>query len=287
MDDYDDSVPNYSGPTSPKRSTWVYVAATLGLLFIGYLIYAWVRSLSGKPLPSVFGGATSTGDQVPVAIDGKERTVINAAAASIGQGGDYGMQFWMYIKDWDYKFGNPKDIVKRVSTSNAAYLNPRVSLNATDNSLDVSIHYYGDSDTATTTTTGASNASGDIFTCTVENVPLQAWFSVSLALFDRNLDIYINGRLVKSCVLPGVPRPATGDIILNDNGGFSGSVCNLRTFSGMLSPSDAQAFFSAGTTCGASSMAQQDDSLFAQIFGYSFRFSILDNKGAEVNQYSF
>jgi hypothetical protein len=84
-----------------------------------------------------------------------------------------------------------------------------------------------------------------------------------------------------------VPRPATGDIILNDNGGFSGSVCNLRTFSGMLSPSDAQAFFAAGTTCGASSMAQQDDSLFAQIFGYSFKFSVLDNKGAEVNQYSF
>jgi hypothetical protein len=286
MDEYDDSVPNYSGTGSQKRSTWVYVAATVALLFIGYLIYAWIRSLSGKPLPSIFGGATSSGEQVPVAIDGKERTVINSSAAPIGQGADYGMQFWMYIKDWDYKFGTAKDIVKRVSTTNAAYLSPRVALNATDNSLDVSIHYYGDSTNATPAA-GSSNASGDVFTCTVENVPLQAWFSVSLALFDRNLDIYINGRLVKSCVLPGVPRPATGDIILNDNGGFSGSVCNLRTFSGMLSPSDAQAFFSAGTTCGASSMAQQDDSLFAQIFGYSFKFSVLDNKGAEVNQYSF
>jgi len=287
MDVYDDRGSYDSGVAAPKRSTWVYVLATVAILFIGYLIYAWVRSLSGKPLPSLFGGAASTGDQLPVAIDGKERTVINASAVSIGQGGDYGMQFWMYIKDWDYKFGNPKDIVKRVSTTNAAHLNPRVSLNPTDNSLDVSIHYYGDSSTAATTSAGSSNGSGDIFTCTVENVPLQAWFSVSLALFDRNLDIYINGRLVKSCVLPGVPRPATGDIILNDNGGFSGSVCNLRTFSGMLAPSDAQAFFAAGTTCGASSMAQQDDSLFAQIFGYSFKFSIFNDKGAEVNQYSF
>jgi len=101
------------------------------------------------------------------------------------------------------------------------------------------------------------------------------------------MDIYINGRLVKSCVIPGVPKPATGNIILNDNGGFSGSICNLRSFTGMLSPADAQAFFGAGTTCGAAGMEQADDSLFAKIFGYSFKFSIFDNKGAEVNKYTF
>jgi hypothetical protein len=287
MEVYDDRGSYDSGVAAPKRSTWVYVLATVVILFLGYLVYAWIRSLTGKPLPSLFGTAAGSSDQVPVAIDGKERTVINSSAAPIGQGGDYGLQFWMYIKDWDYKFGNPKDVVKRISTSNSSYLNPRVSLNATDNSLDVAVHYYSDSSSVATPAAGSSNATGDIFVCTVENVPLQSWFSVSIALFDRNMDIYINGRLVKSCVLPGVPRPATGDIILNDNGGFSGSICNLRTFAGMLAPTDAQAFFGAGTTCGAAGMAQQDDSLFVQIFGYSFKFSIFNNKGAEVNQYTF
>jgi hypothetical protein len=193
----------------------------------------------------------------------------------------------MFIKDWDYKFANEKDVVKRVSASNPSVVNPRVSLHPTDNSLNVSVNYFGDNSSSASTTAGVANSSGDVFTCTVENVPLQAWFSVSIALFDRNMDIYINGRLVKSCVIPGVPKPATGDIILNDKGGFSGSICNLRNYTAMLSPSDAQSFFAAGTTCGAPSMAQEEDTLFARIFGYTFRLSIFNYKGAEVSKYTF
>jgi hypothetical protein len=264
----------------------VYVGILIALLIIGYLVYTWVRSLYGKSVPSLFGGVTGSADQAPTAIDGKERTVIGASSAPIGTGSDYGLQFWMYIKDWDYKFGSIKNVVKRVGANNAAISNPNVSLNPTDNSLDVSVHYFGSASQGETAT-GSTNSSGDVFTCTVENVPLQSWFSVSVTMFDRNMDIYINGRLVKSCVIPGVPKPAIGDIILNDNGGFSGSICNLRTFTGMLSPSDAQAFFGAGTTCGATAMAQADDSIFAKIFGYSFKFSIFNDKGSEVNQYTF
>jgi len=269
-----------------RRSPWVYAIALVAILLIGYLVYAWVRSLSGRPLPSLFGGATGSADQTPTAVDGKERLVIGAGSAPIGTGSDYGLQFWMYIKDWDYKFGSIKNVVKRVGANNSGISNPSISLNPTDNSLDVSVDYFGTASQGETAA-GSTNSSGDVFTCTVENVPLQSWFSVSVTMFDRNMDIYINGRLVKSCVIPGVPKPATGDIILNDNGGFSGSVCNLRTFTGMLSPSDAQAFFGAGTTCGAPGMAQADDSLFAKIFGYSFRFSIFDDKGSEVNNYTF
>ena len=274
-----------SAPSS-KRGVAMYVFGGIVLIFIGYLLYAWIRSLSGKPLPSLFGGATGSEDQVPSAVDGKERTVVSASSVPIGEGADYGIQFWMYIKDWDYKFGTAKEVVKRVNATSPTVFNPRVTLNPTDNSLDVSVHYYSSSSTSTTTA-GSTNASGDIFTCTVENVPLQAWFSVSITLFDRNMDIYINGRLVKSCVLPGVPKIATGDIILNDNGGFSGSICNLRAYNGMLSPSDAQAFYGKGTTCGAASMAQAEDSPVASLFGYTFRFSVLNDKGAEVNKYTF
>lgn len=273
--------------TSTARSVWPYVVGGILLLIVGYLIYAGIRSASGNPLPVFFGGAAGSEDQAPNAIDGKERTVVSAASVPVGQGADYGIQFWMYIKDWDYKFGQPKSIVKRVGANSTAITNPNVSLHPTDNSLNVSVSYYGQNTSAATTARGSTNASGDVFTCTVENVPLQAWFSVSVTVFDRNMDIYINGRLVKSCVIPGVPKPATGDIILNDNGGFSGSICNLRSFTGMLSPSDAQAFFAAGTTCGAASMAQAEDSALASIFGYTFRFSVLNNKGAEVNKYTF
>jgi hypothetical protein len=271
-----------------SRSWLMYGLGAVALLFVGYLIYAWIRSATGKPLPSLFAaGAPASEDQMPTAVDGKERKVISASSAPIGQGADHGIQFWMYIKDWDYKFGQPKDIVKRVAGNNSSIYNPRIALHPTDNSLQVSVKYYSQSTGSSTTSAGSTNSSGDVFTCTVENVPLQAWFSVSVTIFDRNMDIYINGRLVKSCVIPGVPRPATGDIIVNDNGGFSGSICNLRAYGNMLSPTDAQTFFAAGTSCGVAGMKQSDDSSFAKIFGYTFRFAVLDYKGSEVNEYTF
>lgn len=280
------SIYEIASPAPQSRSWLMYGVGAIALLFIGYLVYAWIRSSTGKPLPSLFGtGPTASEDQMPSAVDGKQRTVVSAASAPIGQGADYGIQFWMYIKDWDYKFGQPKDIVKRVAGNNSSNFNPRITLHPTDNSLQVAVKYY--SQNTSSTATGSTNASGDVFTCTVENVPLQAWFSVSVTVFDRNMDIYINGRLVKSCVIPGVPRPATGDIIVNDNGGFSGSVCNLRAYAGMLSPSDAQTFFGSGTSCGVAGMKQADDSSFAKIFGYTFRFAVLDYKGSEVNNYTF
>jgi len=282
-----DSGGTSSGSSGTGSRSWItYGIGAIALLFIGYLIYAWIRSSTGKPLPSLFGSSVpASQDQMPAAVDGKQRTVIPAATAPIGQGADYGIQFWMYIKDWDYKFGQAKDIVKRVSGNNASMFNPRITLHPTDNSLQVAVRYFSQS--TSSTATGSTNSSGDVFTCTVENVPLQAWFSVSVTLFDRNMDVYINGRLVKSCVIPGVPRPATGDIIVNDSGGFSGSICNLRAYGGMLTPSDAQAFFGSGTTCGVAGMKQSDDSNFAKIFGYTFRFAVLDYKGSEVNNYTF
>jgi hypothetical protein len=165
-----------------------------------------------------------------------------------------------------------------------------ISLHPTDNSLNVTVSVYPTGDTAGAATPGA-NTTGDSFTCTVENVPLQAWFSVSVTVFQRNLDIYINGRLVKSCALPGVPKPAVGDIILNDAGGFSGSLCNVHSYSGMLSPADAKAFFSAGTSCAAPApttpSAPGSGDTFVTLFGYTFRFATIDKGGKELSSYTF
>jgi hypothetical protein len=112
-----------------------------------------------------------------------------------------------------------------------------------------------------------------------------------MTVFQRNLDIYINGRLVKSCVLQGVPKPAVGDIVLNDNGGFSGSLCNVNYYNGMLTPEDAKSFHATGTTCappataGATSPVDKD-SFFITLFGYTFRFMTLNRDGKELTSFT-
>jgi len=252
------------------------------LLLAALFIYNAVAMSMGKPGTSILGSPTVP-DQAPLPLDGKTRKVISAASAPITQGADNSVQFWMYIKDWDYQFGEKKSILYRQDATTATIRNPDISLHPTDNSLDVAVSIFsGDaSDTSST---------GDTYTCTVENVPLQTWFSVSVAVFQRNLDVYINGKLVKSCVLPGVPRPAAGDIIIGDAQGFSGSVCNVHAYPNMITPSDASAFFSAGTNCasfaqpGSTNTTTKGSSL--TLFGYTFTFAVRDSSGKIISETS-
>jgi hypothetical protein len=258
------------------------------IIFSALIVYNAVAAANGQPGVSITGEAT-TPDQAPLPLDGKIVTTIAGTNIPDGEGADNGVQFWMYIKDWDYQFGKKKSILFRKDSTNANFRNPDISLHETDNSLNVSVSIYpassGGGSASSPAPSNSASASGDSYTCTVENVPLQTWFSVSVTVFQRNLDIYINGKLVKSCVLPGVPRPAAGDIIVGNNGGFSGSVCNVHAYPKMLGPSDAATFFAAGTPCATFAQPSSDntsDSVFS-LFGYTF---IIKDKSGKVVQSS-
>jgi hypothetical protein len=259
------------------------------LLLLGIVIYNYFRRRQGLSEVTVFSDKSS-GDKLPSPTDGKARTVIPAAEVPVGAGTDYGLQFWMFIKDWDYKFSQEKQVLKRIQATNANETSPKITLDPTDNTLRVTVAIYPNSQSAGAASTTTTSSTGDSFSCTVENVPLQSWFSVSVTVFQRNLEIYINGRLVKSCVLPGIPKPVVGDIVLGDNGGFSGSLCNLKSYGSMLGPEDAQAFFAAGTNCQAPTPTKgvpiDKDSVFITLFGYTFRFSTLDKAGKELSSYT-
>lgn len=295
-----ESVAESVTPSAAPRSSFGFggvVAGLVGaafLILLGFVFYNYLRTSQGKPavtLSSVLStGPESSGDKTPAPIDGKTRTVISAGDVPLSSGSDYGIQFWMYINDWDYNFGKQKPVLKRVAAGNTAVVNPFISLHPSDNSLDIRVNVYPSDNRAAAAAPGAGTT-GDSYTCTVENVPLQSWFSVSVTVFQRNMDVYINGRLVKSVVLPGVPKPAVGDIILNDAGGFSGSVCNVHSYSGMLGPADAKSFFTAGTACQAPAPttgagAPSSSDTFITLFGYTFRFSTIDKGGKELSSYT-
>ena len=269
------------------------VLGASALIILGLLFWNWLQKRNGMPtFDFTFGlGETAgSGDQTPAPVDGKVRTVIPAASAPAGPGSDFGIQYWMYISNWDYKFGQEKEVVKRIAPSSGSTFAPRIFLSPSDNTLNVQVSVYPSSTAAGSAAPSSTSSTGDSYTCSVENVPLQSWFSVSATVFQRNLDVYINGRLVKSCVLPGVPKIAVGDIILGDNGGFAGSLCNTNIYGTMLGPEDAMKFFMAGTNCappGDSAGKPVDkDGLFITLFGYTFRFSTLDKAGKELSSYT-
>lgn len=259
------------------------------LLYLAVSFFNYIQKRQGLPGIGLFD-AKSSGDKTPAPVDGKTKTVIPSGEIPIGAGADYGIQYWMYISNWDYRFGQDKDVLKRVASNDPKIVGPRIYLAPTENTLHVQVSLYPTNQQAGSAQPGVSST-GDSFTCSVENVPLQSWFAVSVTVFQRNLDIYINGRLVKSCVLPGIPKPALGDVILNDNGGFAGSICNVNGYSTMLNPDDAKSFHAKGTTCAppaeAGKVAVDKDSILITLFGYTFRFSTLSKEGKELSSYTF
>lgn len=268
----------------------ITVVGGLFLLYLGIQFFNYIQRWNGQPGITIWE-TKSTGDVTPSTVDGKTRTVIQSGDAPSTGGSDYGFQYWMYLSDWNYRFGSEKDVLKRIAPNNPNVTNPRIFLSPTDNTLNVQISLFPNDQKAGAAIPGVE-ATGEVQTCSVENVPLQSWFSVSMTVFQRNLDIYINGRLVKSCVLKGIPKPAVGDIILNDNGGFSGSLCNVNYYNGMLTPDDAKSFHAKGTTCAPPAVAGQvapvsKDSFFITLFGYTFRFTTLSKDGKELNSFTF
>jgi hypothetical protein len=210
--------------------------------------------------------------------DAKEITSISVADNS--SEGDYGYQFWMYVSDWSYMFGKEKTVMYRSDATNTSIKNPMVTLHPTDNTMKISVSIYPSTDDSTKTEpapAGHSGSTDDVYVCEVANIPLQTWLAVSITVTTRNLDVYLNGKLVKSCFLSGVPKKVTGPVTLNSDGGFSGYMCSFYHYPKMLVPSDAQSFFNSGVPC----------SVPGTTSNYKVTFGVKDTKGKVLSNYMF
>jgi len=209
--------------------------------------------------------------------DAKETSTVSVPDNA--QEGAYGYQFWMYVTDWNYKFGKDKHVMSRDDPSNSAIMNPMISLHPTDNTMKVSVSIFpsGDSSKSEPAPAGHSGSTDDVFVCEIPNIPLQTWLAVTVSVSTRNLDVYLNGKLVKSCFLTGVPKPVSGSVTLNKDGGFSGWMCAFYHYAKLLVPSDAQSFYSSGVPCNVPGTSSN----------YKVTFGVRDTKGEVVSKYVF
>jgi len=270
------------------RLTW-FVIYTLGVALIAYGIYfiysgATGGASTGNLTPSVGVNPTTASSGNGVVVPGSSLPV--AAGTS---GANYGIQWWMYVQDFNYKFGQPKDVILLGSQGAA---NPHVFINSVENDLDVLVNVMsgasGASGSSVPSPVGSDgSATDDKFTCKVKNIPIQTWFCVSLSVSGRNVDIYQNGMLVRSCLLPGVPISASGDMTLMGNGGYSGNLAGLYAYGRALTPLDAMAFYNAGPPAAATSATAAAVSAIQNAGGYNVKLSTVDASGQEINKYTF
>ncbi len=94
----------------------------------------------------------------------------------------------------------------------------------------------------------------------IPDVPLNKWFNVIIRCKNTTLDVYVNGTIVRSVNLIGVPKQNYGDVYVGMNGGFDGNISNLWYYDYALGTSEIQKIMNNGpnTTLVGSSSGMTD-----------------------------
>jgi hypothetical protein len=192
--------------------------------------------------------------------DGKTTSSISASTlASNGSGvpsSNFAYSIWFYVNDWNYRYGSPKVIFGRMGSQSTnengsvpgvsgADPCPAVVLGEVENNLSISLSCYPGSDQKPTKKDGNTV----IHTCNVANIPIQKWVNLAISVYGRTMDVYIDGKLVRTCLLPGIANiNNSSDIYITPSGGFNGWTSNLQYYPGPLNPQEVWNIYSKGYT---------------------------------------
>jgi hypothetical protein len=145
---------------------------------------------------------------------------------------------------------------------------PVVTLAPMLNNLSVSLGCYPGLNDASEIGETGNSSTAIVHTCTVANIPIQKWVHFTMSVYNRTMDIYLNGKLVKTCLLPGVANVTDkSQLYLTPMGGFDGWTSKLQYYADALNPQDVWNMYVKGY-----------GSWFGNLFGsYSVKLSLLEN----------
>ena len=175
---------------------------------------------------------------------------------------------WFYVNDWTNKYGNEKILLQKAGTSTQGPIfTPKVTLDGTTNNLKIEM----------SCPMGSNVNDTQLVSCTLENIPFQKWVNVTLSLNTRALDVYMDGKLARTCVMPNIVHPNTdGKIaVFPGDQGFNGFVSNYRFIPDRINPAKAYDIYKKGPG---------SPGMFSGLNKYSLKFSVLDNN---VEKYQY
>jgi len=244
------------------------VAFLVVILVILYVVYTYLYPADDPTYTQFLKGEADA--RKPLAMD--KRYV-----PAIFTGGDFTLSFWIYVDDWNYKTMSNKFLFA-ISPENlgTTSVSPLVGLlTPIKNSLMVRAATVGSNATPVPGAAPPSNSHApDINTesnlqnllqnkssmsmfestveapCDIKEVPLQRWVCVTIVSSGRVLDIYMDGKLSRSCVLDNVLQVPSGKLVLRlgESGGFGGRYSSVQMWSQQLTPDVIYGIYQMGPT---------------------------------------
>jgi hypothetical protein len=186
------------------------------------------------------------------------------AYSSSGNTTNFTYSIWFFIDDWNYRYGEPKSIFGRMSTGTGErHPCPSVALGPILNNIIVSLAVYPGLDEMP-----EDGSNFVVHTCGISNVPIQKWCNFFLSVYGRTLDLYLDGKLVRTCVLPGVANiDSDASVYVTPMGGFSGWTSRFQYWPESSNPQKAWDVYKAG----------YGGSLLGSMFGkYTVKISLME-----------
>lgn len=248
---------------NPLTILIVIVVIVLILMFIRYLI------VDPNTLQSIQSG--------------KDASTISASSLAKNgeaEASNFAYSVWFYVNDWNYRYGEPKIILGRMgarspdgqgSVDGISGINPcpAIVLGAVENNVAVSLACYPGGDKS-------SSQKSIIHTCMVANIPIQKWVNLVVSVYGRSMDLYIDGKLVRTCLLPGTAQiNNNANLYVTPKGGFDGWTSKIQYYPNALNPQEVWNIYAAGYSTGLS------------MFGtYQVQVSVMEN-GNEKSSITF
>jgi len=172
-------------------------------------------------------------------------------------GSDHTYSFWMFVSHWSKTPGRPKIVFKHKYSNYT--LNVAVGENDADlevfltdkNGLKVSrkshMSYYSKNDSQYYRL--ARELDNDN-THVLQNLPLQSWNQITMSVYDKTLDLYLNGKLARTFVLADELQMSDDALIqvgsVGDEITFNGFVSKFRYYPRLVTPQEIYKIYLAG-----------------------------------------
>ena len=234
-------------------------------IFILYVISLIVISYFGliKSSPVLISNTVSTME--PIVIPSSKLPL-----SEIDNGLSWTLVNWLYIEDWNYRFGQKKMIIDWGD-------NLQVFFEEKTNDLIIEI-----------TTIPLMKKERII----QKNIPLQRWICMILVLDNRQLDLFMDNKLVQSIQLDYVPMYVSEEMNLFTGGGFRGQYGYLQYLSYRIPQFGINHFQEVGKKLNNTSLIYNfyNTFMFALLFGFKNSFNnmliILNRRFKNINTLS-
>ena len=217
---------------------WTTILWIVIVIVLLYIIYSYVTKDINTLNKNVTTGNTT------VSISPKSLSTIMDSS-------NFTYSLWFYINDWNYRYGEVKELVARSGAIPSSDLTkegmtsissemddisakqpcPFIMLAPKENNLIFAVTCF---------TKESTSDVGVVHYIEVANIPLQRWVNVFVSVYGRTVDIYIDGKLVRTGILPGPAKVnPNSTVYLTPNGGFNGWTSKLKYWNTASNPQDA------------------------------------------------